>query len=494
VDADLDTLASALYVTIDDLRKQAPQLVPWRPQVGIPPKLSDADLVTPAVMQALLGFTSEARWLRYAGRHLVKRPDRPVLGHALAESLFASLKGECLDQQPWPTRAAARRAPHHSRRVRVSRRAYPSQRHATIWVHQASMEINGVRDGSDPSAVGGGGDRGPGGDRGRPADLRRRPEPSDLGTIVAELAALPLADSVNAACGVKAAARIAYMLKRGTPEYRLGVAATFLPDMSAEGIKDAYGSMHVMHRQPRSARSFLDRLRDSGGRRRSEIVHEGARFTPYEELGVPGVLVGGLASERAVEVDSEQWWIADPTHPAKFANHFSLMVKWGEPMVVDPSYDKRKTLSMAEWKERQNYPDAVLMLADLGGPFRFDLETMSGGQLARLARVLEIHEDSSRPEMAGHLESLSPRRRKDVLSRFFHLPPASRVPELPDANEDSFYEQYARQMGRYILSDTRPYTNSDGEIGLTLRRAIERVAPLVKYETWLRETDEPRQP
>jgi transposase InsO family protein len=30
--------------------------------------------------------------------------------NALAESFFASLKGECLDRQPWPTRAAARRA------------------------------------------------------------------------------------------------------------------------------------------------------------------------------------------------------------------------------------------------------------------------------------------------------------------------------------------------------------------------------------------------
>jgi hypothetical protein len=38
--------------------------------VGIAPKLSDAELVTLAVMQALLGFASEARWLRYAGRHL----------------------------------------------------------------------------------------------------------------------------------------------------------------------------------------------------------------------------------------------------------------------------------------------------------------------------------------------------------------------------------------------------------------------------------------
>jgi transposase InsO family protein len=30
--------------------------------------------------------------------------------NALAESFFASLKGECLDQHAWPTRASARRA------------------------------------------------------------------------------------------------------------------------------------------------------------------------------------------------------------------------------------------------------------------------------------------------------------------------------------------------------------------------------------------------
>jgi hypothetical protein len=70
VDADLDTLATALYVKIDELLKAAPQLAPWRPRVGIAPKLSDAELVTLAVLQALLGYCSEARWLRYADRHL----------------------------------------------------------------------------------------------------------------------------------------------------------------------------------------------------------------------------------------------------------------------------------------------------------------------------------------------------------------------------------------------------------------------------------------
>jgi hypothetical protein len=38
--------------------------------VGIMPKLADADLVTLAVLWALLGFTSEARWLRHAHAHL----------------------------------------------------------------------------------------------------------------------------------------------------------------------------------------------------------------------------------------------------------------------------------------------------------------------------------------------------------------------------------------------------------------------------------------
>jgi len=71
VDADLDTLATALYVTTDDLLKAHPERVPPRPRVGITPKTSDAEMLTLAVMQALLGFTSETRWLRYARANLI---------------------------------------------------------------------------------------------------------------------------------------------------------------------------------------------------------------------------------------------------------------------------------------------------------------------------------------------------------------------------------------------------------------------------------------
>ncbi|MEV0623515.1 IS982 family transposase [Nonomuraea sp. NPDC050404] len=60
---DLNTLLTALYVKIDDELK-GPR---W---TGRPPALTDSELVCVAVAQSLLGFTSEAHWLRYARKHL----------------------------------------------------------------------------------------------------------------------------------------------------------------------------------------------------------------------------------------------------------------------------------------------------------------------------------------------------------------------------------------------------------------------------------------
>ena len=87
---DLDTLATRLYVTIDDALIDHPEWAPERPTVGISPKLSDAELVTLAVLQALLGFTSEARFIRHARTHLRPwfryLPDRPGYNKRLRRS------------------------------------------------------------------------------------------------------------------------------------------------------------------------------------------------------------------------------------------------------------------------------------------------------------------------------------------------------------------------------------------------------------------------
>jgi hypothetical protein len=69
VDNDIETLATALYVKIDDMLGDWPDLAPGRPD-GMALTLSDAELLTMAVMSALLGFTSERRWLRYVTENL----------------------------------------------------------------------------------------------------------------------------------------------------------------------------------------------------------------------------------------------------------------------------------------------------------------------------------------------------------------------------------------------------------------------------------------
>jgi hypothetical protein len=70
VENDIETLAVALYVKIDDMLKKWPDLAPARPDGSIPPTVSDAELLAMAVMSALLGFTSERRWLRYVKKEL----------------------------------------------------------------------------------------------------------------------------------------------------------------------------------------------------------------------------------------------------------------------------------------------------------------------------------------------------------------------------------------------------------------------------------------
>jgi hypothetical protein len=71
VHVDLDTLATALYVRIDDELKASPQLNRWRPEVGIAPEITDAELITVSVMQALLGYHNESRWIRYARKSII---------------------------------------------------------------------------------------------------------------------------------------------------------------------------------------------------------------------------------------------------------------------------------------------------------------------------------------------------------------------------------------------------------------------------------------
>src|ERR1700759_1456211 len=90
MNADLDAFATELYVTVDDLLLAEPGLLPLRPEVGIAPQLSDSELVTMAVLQALLGYNNEARFIRFARANLRPLfpyvPDRPGYNKRLRNS------------------------------------------------------------------------------------------------------------------------------------------------------------------------------------------------------------------------------------------------------------------------------------------------------------------------------------------------------------------------------------------------------------------------
>lgn len=104
MDADLDTLATALYVTTDDLLRDHPDRLPARPRIGLMPEITDAEVLTLAVMQALLGYTSERRWIRYARQHLL-----PLFPYLPGQSGYNKRLRKLADTMTWLIAALAAR-------------------------------------------------------------------------------------------------------------------------------------------------------------------------------------------------------------------------------------------------------------------------------------------------------------------------------------------------------------------------------------------------
>ncbi|MFI1361298.1 hypothetical protein ACH4TV_48265, partial [Streptomyces sp. NPDC020898] len=82
---ELNTLATALYVTTDDLLKASPHLAPWRPAVGIAPQLTDAELAK-----------QDIRLLRPARKGEPERPGAPLFKplRQVIESVNETFKGQ----------------------------------------------------------------------------------------------------------------------------------------------------------------------------------------------------------------------------------------------------------------------------------------------------------------------------------------------------------------------------------------------------------------
>ena len=115
MDADLDTLATALYVTTDDLLRPTPSVAPWRPRGGITPQLERRRAAHPGGDAGPARLHQRARWLRYAARHL--RAMFPYLPHT------ARLQ-----------QAAAQAGRHDGLADRAAGRATPASSTDDVWV------------------------------------------------------------------------------------------------------------------------------------------------------------------------------------------------------------------------------------------------------------------------------------------------------------------------------------------------------------------------
>jgi hypothetical protein len=101
VTADLDTLLIALYVLADNL-------LPRRPRARRRPRITDAELVCPAVAQILLDCPSERRFLRFAitrlGHlfpYLPKQPGYNKRMRALAPQIVRLLNAVAFSSPSW---------------------------------------------------------------------------------------------------------------------------------------------------------------------------------------------------------------------------------------------------------------------------------------------------------------------------------------------------------------------------------------------------------
>jgi len=103
MDADLDTLGTVVYCTADDLLPEARRNARRR--------LTDAEVVTLCAAQAIMGITSDRRFLATARRRLGHL--FPCLPSRPPSSVTASQT-----PRPWPSSPRARRAAVRRRRVR----------------------------------------------------------------------------------------------------------------------------------------------------------------------------------------------------------------------------------------------------------------------------------------------------------------------------------------------------------------------------------------
>jgi hypothetical protein len=288
--------------------------------------------------------------------------------------------------------------------------------------------------------------------------------------LAAGIAALPMGHEMNAACSVRTAAAASYALQTGIPAPALRIVGNFLPQLSAQGLRQAFhGKAPMLHRTaPFSEASFMARA----------FAYQSAAIHSAREVEIEGVrLSRGLHTGRHALIIREngspyKWPIFEPYAGAQFYNHHALGVRTPHPltgrvqtMPIEPAFDKTQPVSMATWRARQTYIGAVPTVTTIGGPFTIDVMNMDAASVARLAEQLSMPQ-ASRLALARRIGELSSLERLHLVRTFFCLSEGCGQLVMGEisSSESRFFDEYSDALAvsspRMRLSCTRPNASS----------------------------------
>jgi|GEM_PF-4781778 len=308
---------------------------------------------------------------------------------------------------------------------------------------------------------------------------------TEIHQAVEHLAELPLPYDIVHASGKKAIAMAAELHLQGFDLDRLGTAQSFIPDLSATGLIDAYNNHATMHTEPREVPDFSKRLASGVGKVNSEndsITFESALSIKWDDVSTSVRVEGSQPDQK--------WNFPAPGKPVWFSNHTALLL---DGMVVDPSYERARPLTLAEWKLRQAFNDATIMTGSIlehAPPFHLHAELLSQTGRALFRTALKAHCLSSvNLKVASAKLDTQPEAYVDIMSDFLHL--QQDIPQREQTQDAVFanHYDYARILHSGITEGKGCFLA--GDLQNSRRALADRIAwlaPVYSYQQWLEET------
>jgi hypothetical protein len=266
---------------------------------------------------------------------------------------------------------------------------------------------------------------------------------------------------------------------------RLGTAQSFIPDLSAAGLIEAYDNHATMHTESREVPDFPKRLASGVGKVNSEnnsVTFDSAISIKWDDASTSVRVEGNQPDQR--------WNFPAPGKSVWFSNHTALLL---DGLVIDPSYECARPLTLAEWKLRQNFPDAVIMagpILERTPPFHLHTELLpkTGKALFRTALKAQSLSSTNLKVASAKLDAQA-EAYIDVMSDFLLLQPdileEKKSQDIVFANHydyaRSLYAGITKGKGYFLTGDLQDSRQK-------LVDQIDWLAPVYSYQRWLEQT------